>query len=142
MERLFRTSIDILLPMYSSTFLLNMENLQKEQSPPYSDGIYYIQLLQRLKTTSLIGNVTQVIFNPLLAALFKEDLFFANSDITKFSLQKLKDSYFIYSEDIQSQYIGYELNHNSFVSNKNDDTLDLASLRQMFLSKDLTNFKE
>jgi hypothetical protein len=62
--------------------------------------------------------------------------------MTKFSMQKLNDSYFIYSEGIKSRYIGYELDHNSFVSNKNDETLDLASLRQMFLSKDLTNYEE
>jgi len=58
MERLFRTSIDIMLPMYSSTFLMNLETLQREQTLPYSDGVYYIELLKRLKKTTLIGNIT------------------------------------------------------------------------------------
>ncbi len=45
MESIFRTSIDLMLPLYSSTFLAAIEELQAKQDPPYSDGVYYLQLV-------------------------------------------------------------------------------------------------
>jgi hypothetical protein len=69
----------------------------------------------------LIGHLTQVIFDPLFAALFKEDLFYANSEMTKFSVVKLSEEYRRYSEGIKEKYEGYDLDKNSFVENKNAD---------------------
>ena len=104
MERIFTTSIDLILPFFTSTFLKTLEQIQQEQSPPYSRGVYYLYILQRLKDTSFIANQSQLIFDPIFAALFKEDVFYSNPDMTEFSMRQLDETYQLYSEGIAKKY--------------------------------------
>lgn len=44
MEKLFDFGVDVLLPMSTSTVMGSIDTLQKQQEPPYSEGIYYIEV--------------------------------------------------------------------------------------------------
>lgn len=44
MERLFDLGVDLMLPIFSSTILKSIDDMQMKQDPPYSDGIYFIEV--------------------------------------------------------------------------------------------------
>lgn len=44
MEKLFDFGIDLMLPTFASIILSALETLQKKQEPPYSDGVYFIEI--------------------------------------------------------------------------------------------------
>lgn len=82
------------------------------------------------------------LFDPLCAAFFKEDLFYANGDMTKFSTQKLNESYTIYSEGINKRYEGYSVDKDDLIINKSDKVVDLEEITYWLLSKDLSHYDE
>ncbi len=78
----------------------------------------------------------------MCAAFFKEDLFYANQDMTKFSVMKLNENYTVYSEGVRKRYEGYDLDKDELIVNKSDSTIDLEALTYWLLSKDLENYEE
>jgi hypothetical protein len=48
MEAVFDLSIDLILPMFSTSILKAIEDLQKAQCPPYSDGVYFIEIRKKV----------------------------------------------------------------------------------------------
>jgi hypothetical protein len=48
MEKIFDLSVNLMLPMFASNIIGSIEEIQKEQDPPYSDGVYFIEIRKRV----------------------------------------------------------------------------------------------
>lgn len=109
MEKMFDFGVDLLLPMFSSSILQALEDIQKEQNPPYSEGVYFTDLRRRcIAGTNVVFNyIMPALIDPVVAALFKSDAMYANTDLTKYSICKVNDDYMRFTEGINHKFPGY-----------------------------------
>ncbi|CDW90322.1 fbox domain containing protein [Stylonychia lemnae] len=143
MEKIFDFGVDLLLPMFSSTILKSIDIVQAQQQPPYSDGLYYMEISKESKnhTGILFKKIFNLMIDPVFTNLFRSNAFYSNPDCSKFSMTQIDQSYKKYSEQIEAIYPGYFIDDNFLVVNKNDLQIDLNSLRDFFLSTDLVNYE-
>jgi hypothetical protein len=83
-----------------------------------------------LKKTSLIfSKLVPLLIDPLFCALFKTGVFFVNNETTKYSVVKISNEYFPYSEGIMNKFPGYKLDVNHLIMNKVDEEINLTELK-------------
>lgn len=142
MEKIFDFSIDMMMPIFSSTILQSMDNLQEAQDPPYSDGVYFLAIRKEIIRSSgmIFSRVMPVVLDPVFANVFRTDVFFANSECTKFSTRRIDENWFTLSECIAKNYPGYKIDPQYKIRNKSDKEIDLVKLKKWFLSKDMKNY--
>jgi hypothetical protein len=141
MEKLFDIGVDLMLPIFSSTILKSIDELQKAQDPPYSDGIFFIEVRKQfILNSGLFSLVTPVVSDPLFAVLFRNSAFYANQDATKYSMRRINDQYTLFSEMIQMQYPGYTLDSDFLMECSTDTSIDLVDLKKLLVSKNLDHY--
>jgi len=92
--------------------------------------------------TGVIFNaLTPIVIDPLFAALFRDDAFYANAETTKYSLRKISEEYMYFTEGIKMRYPGYDLDEHNLVVNKSDIEIDLQSLRDLLISSDIDSYQ-
>lgn len=103
-----------------------LDKLQREQDPPYSDGIYFVELIQGWENKGLWWKVFPVMLDPLFSRLIKYDGIFLNPDCTKFSIKPLvrvddkgvQEEFLTYSDMIKRKFPGYSLDDDNIVKNE------------------------
>lgn len=119
MEKIFDFGVDMMLPMMGSTVFKAIDTLQKQQNPPYSDGVFFIEIRKEIvKTEGLLFNkLMPAVLDPVLTNLFRADVFYANPDCTKYSAKKVDDGYKLFSECIAKNYPGYAIDEKGLIVN-------------------------
>lgn len=69
---------------------------------------------------------------------------YANNDGTKYSITKVSEEYFKFTEGINHKFPGYSLTstHTPVLKNDSDTDIDLEELVKLFKSKDLERYEE
>lgn len=140
METLLDVGIDVFLPQFSSQIFKAIQDIQSSQKPPFSDGVYWLEIRRYWcqGTRGMLFTVLPMLFDPLFCRLFRLDSFYINNDGTKYSIKQIKtistdaktgqvtvDEYFTYSEGIMHKFPGYKLDKNNLVENISDTQIDL-----------------
>ena len=95
MEKMFDFGIDLILPLFSSQIVEAIDSLQKEQDPPYSKGVFFIEIRKRVISGSgfIYNTISPIVIDPLFSALYRINAFYSNKDCTRFSMTKINDEY-------------------------------------------------
>src|SRR5690606_9043159 len=122
MEKVFDLGIDLILPMFSSTMMKAIDALQSRQDPPYSDGVYYIEIRKEVIAQSglVFTKLFPIVFDPVFANLFREGAFYANPDATKYAINMVDETYLKFTEAVYKKYPGYDLDKQYLVVNRDD----------------------
>ena len=80
METLLDIGVDVLLPQFYSQILDAIEEIQALQKPPYSDGVFWIEVRQawRKRPNGLLLTVLPLLFDPLFCRVMRLDGIFIN----------------------------------------------------------------
>ena len=151
MEKLLDLGVDILLPHFTSRLFDALEEIHGTQKPPYSDGIYWLTLRNRVLTNKGLGLIlyfTPMLYEPLFCRFFRSNSIYINQDGTKFSMRKITsysidkktgeeihDEYFTYAEGIRHKFPGYTLDESNIVVNVSDKTIDVEEHIALLTSK-------
>lgn len=128
-EYIFDKTVEYLTPTVSSLILQAMDDLQQAQNPPYSKGVFMVQirgrfLLYKLSTKFLYNDV----FEPVFTSLAKLSQFYCDKDYSRFSMKRIDESFMTFGEKMQKQFPGYYMGADHLISNLSDITIDLDEL--------------
>jgi hypothetical protein len=80
------------------------------------------------------------VIDPVFAALFRDDVFYTNTDTSKWSINKLDDTWMTYTEGINHKFPGYGIDKKFLIYNMDDNAVDLEDLKNLLISKDLNYY--
>lgn len=154
MERLLDVGMDMLIPQFTTQILKALEDVQSSQKPPFSDGVYWLDIRRewRKGDNGLLLTILPIVFDPLFCRLMRLDGIYMSLDGAKFSMKKIRtiekdgsvDEYFTYSKGIEHKFPGYALDSENIVCNQADKTIDLREHIDYLASRDpvlLGNYK-
>ena len=126
MEKIIDFSHGLLAPRFAKIMLQATENLQRKQDPPFSDGVYFIEIMKEVVRIAdiLFKRIFPMIVDPVFAKFFRADGVYCNPDCSKYSLIKIDETYMTYTQGIAKHYPGYGLDSKSFVVNIDDVDID------------------
>ena len=83
-----------MLPEFASQVTQVVQDLQENQNPPYSDGIFYIEVLNAYQQNDGwlpkgLVSMSNMLVDPLMARLVKKEGIYLNHDATKYSVCKI-----------------------------------------------------
>jgi hypothetical protein len=125
MEFIYDAFVDLHVPAFASQILNTIESLQKKQNPPFSDGLFWVEIQNEWRARHN-GEYLEVLplFDLLWTRLFKMECIYTNEDCTKYSSEKM-DGYFTYKAGIEHKFPGYTFDSNFICKNVSDEEIDL-----------------
>jgi Sulfotransferase domain len=138
MEKLFDFGMDLMMPMFSTIIMESIDACQQKLDPPYSDGVYFIDVTKEVNSRSrffLMKKLCPLVIDTLFANLTRSNAFYCNPDCTKYSTRKLNESYRTFTEALKDQYPEYSVNSKWLIVNDTDIEVDYEHMRTTMLSK-------
>lgn len=141
---IFDKTVEYLTPTVSSLVFQSMDDMQQQQNPPYSRGLFFIQIRQQFLRYEITSKfLYKDIIEPLFTALLKSDQFFCNKDMSKFSMKRIDNTWATYSEMIQNRYPGYLMDEQfNLIECKSDVLISMDELLDLLRSKNLNRYEE
>lgn len=141
-ESIFDGATEFFLPTCLSDMIKAVDELQAAQSPPYSSGVYFVQLRQQFRTFSVLNNyLYQNMTEPMISLSIRMGYFYLDASMAKISNTKISEEYMRYPEAIAYKYPGYMLNKSYIIENKSDILIDVEELKALFCSKDIAYYE-
>ena len=136
-------TVEYLTPTISCLILQALDDLQKNQNPPYSRGVFSSDVRKqfmtyKLSTKWLYGDV----WEPVWTTLIKLSQFYVDKDFAKFSTKRIDDTYMTWDEMMQKKYPGYVLGNDCIINNQSDILINLDELLALFRSKDIARYHQ
>ena len=89
------------MPTICSSLVQAVDDLSAEQNPPYSRGLYFIEIRSKFLTYSWTHST---FFNDMSEPIFtmaaRHDFFYIDENFTKFSTRRIDDTYKTFSENL------------------------------------------
>jgi len=142
MESLLDIFVKYSMPTICSYLVQAVDELSEEQNPPYSRGIYFIEIRMKFLTYSWThGAFYNDMCEPIFTMAARHDFFYTDENFTKFSTRRIDDTYKTFSENIQLRFPGYEMSRSAHILPKSDITVHLDDLLSLLRSKDLARYE-
>ena len=142
-ELVMDKTVEYLTPTISSLILQAMDDLQQAQNPPYSKGLFIVQIRQQFMTFKLSTKFLYAdVFEPVFTSLAKLSQFYCDKEYSKFSMQRIDESWMTFGESLQRKFPGYKLGADQLISNVSDITINLDELLTLFRSKDIARYHQ
>ena len=107
-EYLFDSIIEYFFPTIASMILQSVDDLQQAQNPPYSKGIYFVQMREKFKTYKLSNRLVYGDFfiEPVYTNMARSDMFYLDKNFSKVSIKKIDETYEKFTESIRRKWPG------------------------------------
>ena len=141
-EFIFDKAVEYLQPTMSCLVLQAMDDLQSAQNPPYSRGLFFMQIRNKFSTYKISTKLLMDVLEPVFTSLAKLNQFYCDKEFARFSMRRIDDSWYTWDELLSKKFPGYYLDDSQIICNKSDVTIDLDELIGLFRSKDIARYNE
>lgn len=130
--------IDIKLPGVAQELIHLLEEMQQNQNPPFSDGIYFTELFNEWKRKYdgpffEISRLYPLFSLYMVKMACHENILYSSSDLNKFSVRKItavskkgtKEEYKFFLDEIKLKFPKYRLNEDHLLESVDDIKLNL-----------------
>ena len=141
METFFDLAIAFSFPTICSYMVQATEELSAELDPPYSRGLYFLEIRRRFLTFKrshcIYGDMCESIFT--LAC--RHDFFYCDENFAKFSYRRINENYKTFSENLREKFPGYIMAKSAHIMPSTDITVHLDDLLSLLRSNDLARYE-
>ena len=119
-----------------------MEELGAQQSPPFSRGVYFLDLRLRFQTYSWVNRTIFFdIIEPIFTLACRYDHFFIDENFSKFSARRIDDTYRTFSENLAFKWPGYMMAKSAHILPLTDILVHVDDLFALLMSNDLARYE-
>ena len=119
-----------------------IDELGAEMDPPYSRGLYFIEIRRRFLQLSWVHRAFyDDKCEPLFCLCARHDNVYIDSNFAKFSTRRVDDTYKTFSENLQLRFPGYMLAKSGHLMNKSDREIQMDDLLTLLRSKDIDRYQ-
>ena len=88
-----------------------MEDLHRQQDPPYSKGLLIVEIRECFLKVSWTNSLLFAdIMEPVFTLMGKQDMIYCNPNFSRFASKRISDKYKLFSENMAEKFPGYMLN--------------------------------
>lgn len=141
MEFILDSFVEFSLPSIISYLVQALEELGQEQCPPFSKGIYFLNLRKRFMTYSWAHRTIYAdMCEPIFTLAARYDHFYIDENFAKFSVRRINSDYRTFSENLAMKWPGYIMSKSANILPETDLLVNVDDLLSLLRSSDLDRY--